>query len=307
MDIKNLLENSNLNIPKENIKYNEPMSKHTSFKVGGPAECFIKIQTIEELKEITNFIQKNKINSVIIGNGSNILVTDKGIKGIVLQICIKKYEIAKLDEVKIKATIGAGNKMSEIAQKFLKEEITGFEELSGIPGTIGGAIKMNAGAHKKEIKDILESVTILDEDNKLRELTNEELHLEYRRSILFEKKYIVIEAKFNLQKEKYEEINSKMQEYKKYRQEKQPIEYPSAGSTFKRGENYITAKLIDDAGLKGYTIGGAQVSEKHAGFVINKGNATAKDILELIEYIKEKVYKTSKEKLNLEIEVIGEK
>ena len=307
MDIKNLLENSNLNIPKENIKYNEPMSKHTSFKVGGPAECFIKIQTIEELKEITNFIQKNKINSVIIGNGSNILVTDKGIKGIVLQICIKKYEIAKLDEVKIKATIGAGNKMSEIAQKFLKEEITGFEELSGIPGTIGGAIKMNAGAHKKEIKDILESVTILDEDNKLRELTNEELHLEYRRSILFEKKYIVIEAKFNLQKGKYEEINSKMQEYKKYRQEKQPIEYPSAGSTFKRGENYITAKLIDDAGLKGYTIGGAQVSEKHAGFVINKGNATAKDILELIEYIKEKVYKTSKEKINLEIEVIGEK
>ena len=121
------------------------------------------------------------------------------------------------------------------------------------------------------------------------------------------KKYIVIEAKFNLQKEKYEEINSKMQEYKKYRQEKQPIEYPSAGSTFKRGENYITAKLIDDAGLKGYTIGGAQVSEKHAGFVINKGNATAKDILELIEYIKEKVYKTSKEKINLEIEVIGEK
>ena len=307
MDIKNLLENSNLNIPKENIKYNEPMSKHTSFKVGGPAECFIKIQTIEELKEITNFIQKNKINSVIIGNGSNILVTDKGIKGIVLQICIKKYEIAKLDEVKIKATIGAGNKMSEIAQKFLKEEITGFEELSGIPGTIGGAIKMNAGAHKKEIKDILESVTILDEDNKLRELTNEELHLEYRRSILFEKKYIVIEAKFNLQKGKYKEINSKMQEYKKYRQEKQPIEYPSAGSTFKRGENYITAKLIDDAGLKGYTIGGAQVSEKHAGFVINKGNATAKDILELIEYIKEKVYKTSKEKINLEIEVIGEK
>ena len=148
MDIKNLLENANLNIPKENIKYNELMSKHTSFKVGGPAECYIKIQTIEELKEITNFIQKNKIESVIIGNGSNILVTDKGIKGIVLQICIKKYEITELKEGKIKAIIGAGNKMSEIAQKFLKEEITGFEELSGIPGTIGGAIKMNAGAHK---------------------------------------------------------------------------------------------------------------------------------------------------------------
>ena len=307
MDIKNLLENANLNIPKENIKYNELMSKHTSFKVGGPAECYIKIQTIEELKEITNFIQKNKIESVIIGNGSNILVTDKGIKGIVLQICIKKYEITELKEGKIKAIIGAGNKMSEIAQKFLKEEITGFEELSGIPGTIGGAIKMNAGAHKKEIKDILESITILDENNELRELTNEELHFEYRKSILFEKKYIVIEAKFNLQKGKHEEINSKMQEYKKYRTEKQPIEYPSAGSTFKRGENYITAKLIDDAGLKGYTIGGAQVSEKHAGFVINKGNATAKDIIELIEYIKEKVYETSKEKINLEIEIIGEK
>ena len=160
-----------------------------ALKYGGPAECYIRIQTIEELKEIANFIQKNKIKAVIIGNGSNILVTDKGIKGIVLQICIKKYEIIELEEGKIKAVIGAGNKISEISQKLLKEEISGFEEISGIPGTIGGAIKMNAGAHKKEIKDILESVIVLDEDNNLKELTNEELHFEYRKSILFEKKY----------------------------------------------------------------------------------------------------------------------
>ena len=305
MDIKNLLENSNLNIPKENIKYNEPMSKHTSFKVGGPAECFIKIQTIEELKEITNFIQKNKINSVIIGNGSNILVTDKGIKGIVLQICIKKYEIAKLDEVKIKATIGAGNKMSEIAQKFLKEEITGFEELSGIPGTIGGAVSMNAGAHGKEMKDIVDKIKCVDINGNEKEFLNEEAKFEYRKSILKGNSYIVTEVVLNLEKGKKEEIKAKMDEYSQYRKTKQPIEYPSAGSTFKRGKDYITAKLIDDAGLKGYSIGDAVVSTKHSGFVINKGNASAKDVLDLVKYIKDTIEEKFNKQIELEIEVVG--
>ena len=306
MEIKNLLENSNIDIPKENIKYDEPMSKHTSFKVGGLAECYVKIDDVNQLKQLLDLAQKNKIPYFILGNGSNILVTDNGIKGIVIQINIKKYEILQKENC-IEATIGAGNKLSEVAQKFLKEEITGFEELSGIPGTFGGAIKMNAGAHKKEMKDIVESVTVLDENNNLLVLKNEDLQFEYRHSILFNKKYIVIEIKLVLHRGNYDQKKKKMDEYKKYRIEKQPIEYPSAGSTFKRGTNYITAKLIDEANLKGYTIGGAQVSEKHAGFIINKGNATAKDILELIEYVKEKVYETSKEKIDLEVEIVGEK
>ena len=306
MEIKNLLENSNIDIPKENIKYDEPMSKHTSFKVGGLAECYVKIDDVNQLKQLLDLAQKNKIPYFILGNGSNILVTDNGIKGIVIQINIKKYEILQKENC-IEATIGAGNKLSEVAQKFLKEEITGFEELSGIPGTFGGAIKMNAGAHKKEMKDIVDSVIVLDENNNLLVLKNEDLQFEYRHSILFNKKYIVIEINLVLHKGNYDQIKEKMDEYKKYRIEKQPIEYPSAGSTFKRGTNYITAKLIDEANLKGYTIGGAQVSEKHAGFIINKGNATAKDILELIEYVKEKVYETSKEKIDLEVEIVGEK
>ena len=306
MEIKNLLENSNIDIPKENIKYNEPMSKHTSFKVGGLAECYVKIDDVNQLKQLLDLVQKNKIPYFILGNGSNILVTDNGVKGIVIQINIKKYEIIQ-KENHIEAIIGAGNKLSEVAQKFLKEEITGFEELSGIPGTFGGAIKMNAGAHKKEMKDIVESVTVLDENNNLLVLKNEDLQFEYRHSILFNKKYIVIEVKLVLHKGNYDQIKKKIDEYKKKKKKKQPIEYPSAGSTFKRGTNYITAKLIDEANLKGYTIGGAQVSEKHAGFIINKGNATAKDILELIEYVKEKVYETSKEKIDLEVEIVGEK
>ena len=310
MEIASLIKKANLKIPKENIKFNEPMNKHTSFKVGGVADCYIRINDIQELKQILNFALENKIPFFILGNGSNVLVTDKGVRGIVIQINIKKFEIIDNNNLEksedIQIILGAGNKISETAQKLLKENITGFEELAGIPGTIGGAIKMNAGAYKKEIKDILECVTVIDYNGNVIKLNNQDLKFEYRKSILFIEKSIVIEAIVNLKKGKSEEIKGKMDEYKKSRIEKQPVEYPSAGSTFKRGNNYITAKLIDEAGLKGYTIGGAQVSEKHAGFIINKGNATAKDILELIEYVKKKVYETSKEKICLEIEIIGE-
>ena len=316
MEIKSLLEKANLKIPKENIKYNEPMKKHISFKVGGIADCYIKIENISELKQILKFSKENKIPFFIIGNGSNILVTDKGIRGIVIQIKINKFEIIKNPNNKnkqneknqdVQVIIGAGNKMAEIAQKLLKENITGFEELAGIPGTIGGAIKMNAGAYKKEIKDILESATVIDYEGNIIKLNNQDLKFEYRKSILFQKKYIVIEVELNLKTGKQDNIKTKMEEYKKNRFEKQPIEYPSAGSTFKRGENFITAKLIDEAGLKGYSIGDAQVSNKHAGFIINKGNATAQEILELIEYVKKKVYEISKEKISLEIEIVGER
>ena len=309
MEIATLMEKANLQIPKENINFNEPMNKHTSFKVGGIADCYVRVNNLQELIQILNFAIENEIPFFVLGNGSNVLVTDKGVRGIVIQINIKKFEILQNDNPKsenIQILLGAGNKISETAQKLLKENITGFEELAGIPGTIGGAIKMNAGAYKKEIKDILECATVIDYNGNVIKLNNQDLKFEYRKSILFIEKYIVIEAIFNLKKGKSEEIKGKMDEYKKSRIEKQPLEYPSAGSTFKRGDNYITAKLIDEVGLKGYTIGGAQVSEKHAGFIINKGNATAKDILELIEYVKKKVYETSKEKISLEIEIIGE-
>ena len=203
-------------------------------------------------------------------------------------------------------TIGAGNKVSELAYRLQKANVTGFEELAGIPGTIGGAIRMNAGAYGKEFKDIVKKVTVLNEDSNIQELKNAELGFTYRNSIFSVNKSIVIEAELVLQKGNMEEIKEKMNEYLNSRKEKQPLEYPSAGSTFKRGDGYITAKLIDECGLKGYQIGGAQVSEKHAGFIINKADATADDILQLIKYVQDSVYRKFGKKILLEVQVIGE-
>ena len=300
---KEILE---LGIAKENILFDELMSKHTTFKVGGPAECYIKIDNIKDLRNILKFAKTNNININILGNGSNVLVSDKGIKGVVLNIKFNKIEMMNYD-CKIYANIGAGVKVSILAHLLLKNEITGFEELSGIPGTIGGAIKMNAGAHGKEFKDIVNTVTCMGYDENIKQFENKDMNIGYRKSMLKDKKYIVLEVGMQFEKGIEKNIKEKMDEYKKYRKEKQPIEYPSAGSTFKRGEDYITAKLIDEAGLKGYSIGGAEVSEKHAGFIINKGNATAKDILNLIEYVKNTVYEKFNKKIELEIEFMGEK
>ena len=300
---KEILE---LGIAKENILFDELMSKHTTFKVGGPAECYIKIDNIKDLRNILKFAKDNNININILGNGSNVLVSDKGIKGLVLNIKFNKIEMMNYDR-KIYANIGAGVKVSILGHLLLKNEITGFEELSGIPGTIGGAIKMNAGAHGKEFKDIVNTVTCMDYDGNIKQFENKDMNFGYRKSMLKDKKYIVLEVGMQFEKGIEKNIKEKMNEYKKYRKEKQPIEYPSAGSTFKRGEDYITAKLIDEAGLKGYSIGGAEVSEKHAGFIINKGNATAKDILNLIEYVKNTVYEKFNKKIELEIEFMGEK
>lgn len=201
----------------------------------------------------------------------------------------------------------AGCKLGKLAQIFLKNEISGFEELSGIPGTIGGAIRMDAGAHGKEMKDIVEEVTAIDYQGNERTFKNEELEFGYRTSLFKKEKYIITQVKMNLEKGNKEEIKSKMEEYATYRKEKQPIEYPSAGSTFKRGQDFITAKLIDEAGLKGYSIGDAMVSTKHSGFIINKGNATAKDVLSLVKYVEEEVEKKFGKKIELEIEIVGEK
>ena len=298
-------EIGNLGISKDNILFDEPMANHTTFKVGGPAECYIKINDIQDLRKILKFAKDKNIAITVLGNGSNVLVLDKGIKGIVLNIRLNKIEMVNLDG-KFFATIGAGVKISIFGHLLLKNELTGFEELSGIPGTIGGAVRMNAGAHGKEFKDIVNFVTCMDYDGNIKQFENAEMEFAYRSSMLKDKKYIVLEVGMQFQKGNEEEIRSKMKEYATYRKEKQPIEYPSAGSTFKRGDDFITAKLIDEAGLKGYHIGGAEVSTKHAGFIINKGNATAKDILELIEYVKKTVEEKFNKKIELEIEIMGE-
>lgn len=289
-------------ISKEKIHTNVPMKNYTSFKIGGNAEVLINIETIEELQEIIKIAKQEKIKLFVLGNGSNLLVSDEGIKGIVLKIEIKKFEI---DEEKGIITIGAGNKLGEIAQKLLQKEISGFEFAAGIPGTMGGAIRMNAGAHGSEMKDIVKTITYIDMEGKINKITNNQAEFEYRNSIFSRNNYIITEAEIELNKGTKEEIQEKMLEYANFRKEKQPIEYPSAGSTFKRGKDFITAKLIDDCGLKGYQIGGAQVSEKHAGFIINKGNATAKDVKELINHIKKEVYNKYGKEIETEIEIIG--
>ena len=306
MDIEKIIEKSNLKIKKENILFNEPMKKHTAFKIGGPADTFIKVDSIEDLKEILKLSKNNNIQINIIGNGSNLLVTDKGIRGIVLKIDLKNLEIKEKDN-KIEIVADSGVPLGLLAQKLLKEEITGFEELSGIPGTIGGAVIMNAGAHGKELKDILKKVTAMDYNGNIHEFTNEECLFSYRNSRFQKEKYIILQATLELEKGNSTEIKEKMDEYMQFRKEKQPIEYPNAGSTFKRGEDFVTAKLIDEAGLKGYKVGGAQVSKKHAGFIVNVDNATAKDVIELTDYIKEKIEEKFGKKINLEIQIIGEK
>lgn len=305
MDNKEILNNLEKIISKEKIKQNEPMKNHTSFKIGGPAEFFVKVNSVEELKELLQLCEINKIPLTIVGNGSNLLVLDNGIKGIVLKIELKQIQIKDIEEGKVEVIVDSGVQLGLLAQNLLKEEISGFEELSGIPGTIGGAVVMNAGAHGKEMKDIVTEITAIDYNGNMHIFTNEESEFSYRHSKFLDEKYIILQVKLLLEKEKREEIKSKMNEYAKYRKEKQPIEYSSAGSTFKRGTDFITAKLIDDAGLKGYSIGGAKISEKHAGFIINTGNATAKDVLDLVEYVTDKVYEKFGKKIELEIKVLG--
>lgn len=290
---------------EEKIIYNEPMKNHTSFKIGGTADKFLIVDSEEELKQALKYAKEKNIKITIIGNGSNLLVKDKGIRGLVIKINIQKLKIEKKeDHVEIEA--GSGYKMMSLAIKLKDEEISGFEELSGIPGSIGGAVFMNAGAYGKEMKDIIISTKCMDENGNIFELSNEEQGFTYRSSSFNKKNYIIVETKMKLQYGKQEEINKKMNEYKEKRKEKQPTEFPSAGSSFKRQDGIVTAKLIDELGLKGFTIGGAKVSEKHAGFIINAGNATAKDVLDLIEYIKEKVYEKFKIRIEEEIRILGE-
>ena len=289
-------------IAKENILIDEPMKKHTSFKIGGNADFFVRAKDEEEVRFILETCKKNDIPLTIVGNGSNLLISDEGIRGIVLKINIDKV-IIENDTV----TVGAGVPLAKLAFQLLNESLSGFEFASGIPGTIGGAIRMNAGAYGSEFKDIVIETKCMNYDGKIVILNNEQQKFEYRKSIFKDEKYIILETKLQLTRvEDNSVIKEKMDEFKKSRMEKQPIEFPSAGSTFKRGTDFITAKLIDECGLKGYSVGGAKVSEKHAGFVINTGNATYKDVLELISIIKYEVFKKFGKEIELEIETIGE-
>ena len=295
------------NLGIADVKVDEPMSKHTSFKIGGTADVFVKANSIDNLKAILNFSKQNGIEYTIIGNGSNLLVKDNGIRGIVIKLDFKDIKIENLNDKQVKVTAEAGAMLGSLAQILAKENISGFEFASGIPGTIGGAVRMNAGAYGGEFKDIVVKTKCMDENGNIIVLNNEEQKFSYRHSIFSEEKLIILETELLLNiEENSEEIRRKMAEYLESRKAKQPLNFPSAGSTFKRGADFITAKLIDECGLKGFSIGGAQVSEIHAGFVVNTGNATAEDVLNLVNYVKEKVFEKFGKEIELEIEVLGE-
>lgn len=285
----------------ENVKYNEPMSKHTSFKVGGNAEYFVEIYDIDILKRIVDFGKNNNLDINVVGNGTNLLVLDSGIKGLVIRYVANKIEIN--DNY---VSVDAGVLNGVLAQELLKKELSGFEFASGIPGTIGGAVFMNAGAYGSEIKDIIEEVTYFDmSDKTVHKICNNECKFDYRKSIFSEMDTVILNAKLRLNKSSYDLIKKKMDEYRDKRISTQPLNKPNAGSTFKRGDGFITAQLIDEAGLKGFSIGGAKVSEKHAGFIVNDNNATAKDIIELIEYVKKTIYEKYNKKIEVEVRILG--
>ena len=288
------------------ILLEEDMAKHTSFKTGGKADVYCKVACIEDLKAIKKIVDKFNIPMCIIGNGSNVLVRDGGIRGIVVKLNLQQVTIQKEDEGKVLVTAQAGIPLTVLARKLQKEGVSGLEFASGIPGTVGGAIRMNAGAHGGEMKDVIKTTTYMNSEGKIKTIENQTHAFAYRDSMFVHQDNIILETTLELEQGNKEQIENKMKEYAEWRKEKQPIEYPSAGSTFKRGDGFITAMLIDQCGLKGYQIGGAEVSTKHAGFIINKENATTKDILELIDYVKEQVKKKFDKDIELEVQVIGE-
>lgn len=274
-------------------------------KFGGLADIYLKLENIEDIKYVLQFSKNNNIPLQIIGNGSNMLVKDNGIRGIILKPDIRKVEIEEQKD-KIYITLGAGEPLPKVAIEMGKNGYTGLEFAAGIPGSIGGAVRMNAGAYGSEMKNIVVSTTYIDLDGDMRTINNEEHEFEYRKSIFAKEKYIILQTKIELSRGNVEEIEQKMHDNMKSRKEKQPLDMPSAGSTFKRKDGVIVSKLIDEAGLKGFSIGDALVSEKHAGFIVNKGNATAIDVIELIKYVQKVIYEKYDVKIELEIEIVGE-
>ncbi|MCB5569821.1 UDP-N-acetylmuramate dehydrogenase [Mediterraneibacter faecis] len=288
---------------QENVMKDEPMKKHTTFRIGGPADYFVTPESKEEIQAIVELCKKEEIPYSLIGNGSNLLVGDKGYRGVILQI-FKKMNQIRVEENKIYA--GAGALLSKIAATALSESLTGFEFAAGIPGTLGGAVRMNAGAYGGEMKQVLESVEVMTADGEFLTIPVEEMGLAYRTSVVEQKNYIVLEAVISLEKGNPEKIKEVMDDLKEKRVTKQPLEYASAGSTFKRPEGYFAGKLIEDAGLRGFRVGDAQVSEKHCGFVINRGNASAAEVMELMRQVEDRVEENSGVRLEAEVRRIGE-
>ena len=289
MITKETKEELNRLVPESHILYDEPLKKHTTFQVGGNSDCLIFVEKEKELQDLINYLDGAGIPRYLIGNGSNLLVSDDGFRGVILETR-RLFSDIKVEGETIIAKAGA--LMSKIGSIALENELTGFEFAAGIPGTIGGGVVMNAGAYGGELKDVNVSVRVLNKEGKIEEISCEDMGFGYRTSVVRKKDYIVTEVKLKLSKGNKEEIKATMEDLKERRKSKQPLEYPSAGSTFKRPEGYFAGKLIEDTGLRGYSVGGAMVSEKHCGFVINKGDATAADIDKLIKDVSERVKET---------------
>ena len=287
----------------ENVRCNEPMNRHTTFRIGGPADWFVTPTDEKMLISAIEAIKAAQTDYCVIGNGSNLLVSDKGYRGVIIQLGEKYSTIAFEGEF---CSVKSGCLLSKLGMQAAARGLGGFEFATGIPGTVGGAVVMNAGAYGGEIKDCIVSARVMDADGKVSEFTKNELMLGYRTSAVMKNNLIVLEARFRFEKSVDYDIMEKIKELAVARRTKQPLEYPSAGSTFKRPEGYFAGKLIQDAGLKGYSVGGAQVSEKHSGFVINTGNATAADVLTLVQDVQKKVYEQSGVMLEMEIRKIGE-
>lgn len=289
-------------IPELKVLVDEPMKKHTTFRIGGPADFYVEPDE-KQLIKLLRIAKECDMPVTVVGNGSNLLVGDGGIRGLTVGI---GKGLSKIEVSDNTITAGAGAILASAASKAADASLGGMEFAAGIPGSIGGAVVMNAGAYGGEIKDIILSATVLTADGQVKEIPKEELDLSYRHSCIPEKGYIVLGAKLALTTKPQEKIRAKMAQLREKRVEKQPLEYPSAGSTFKRPEGYFAGKLVMDAGLRGYSVGDAQVSEKHCGFVINKGNAAAADVLTLIKDVQERVMEQFGVRLEPEVKMIGE-
>lgn len=288
---------------EENVLQDEPMSGHTTFRIGGPADFFVTPSKAEEIRWIIELCRAEKVPYYVVGNGSNLLVGDKGYRGVIIQIYKNMNRISVAGE---EISVQAGALLSKVAAAACEAELEGMEFASGIPGTMGGAVRMNAGAYGGEMKQVLKMAVVLTPEGEIVTIPAEEMGMGYRTSIVSKMDYVVLEAVLSLKRGRKAEIRARMDELREKRVEKQPLEYGSAGSTFKRPEGYFAGKLIQDAGLRGFRIGNAQVSEKHCGFVINLGGATAAEVSELMTEVVRRVEETSGVTLKPEVKRIGE-
>ncbi|EGT3614702.1 UDP-N-acetylmuramate dehydrogenase [Clostridium perfringens] len=286
---------------EEDITVNSPMSEHIYFRVGGPADILVTPVNEEQVVNTLKLCREYNVPYFILGNGSNILVKDGGISGVV----IKFNKLNKITSEGNCVTAQSGALLKDVSKAALENNLKGFEFACGIPGSIGGAVFMNAGAYDGEMAHVIKSARVIDENCNIKNLTKEELELGYRSSAVMKKGYVVLEATVELESGEYTSIKDKIDDLTNKRESKQPLEYPSAGSTFKRPEGYFAGKLIQDSGLKGFSIGGAAVSEKHSGFVINKGGATAKDVLDVIAHVQKTVKENFDVELHTEVRIIG--